>query len=540
MSRPTSRRARPRPWHVVWHRVGRRDERGAVLILVCLAMTVMMVAASMSIDVGRLVDNNRTMQLVADAASLDASLQLDGGTLAEVQAPVDAAALYSAERNGFTPASAGGPAGDTLTVQMGVWDAATSTFTAITDPDDTVDTPDAVQVTASEPTPFFFTTGTFSAHRVSLALGSDTPPTEKSASEGTFSVGSWLASFDSSQVAVLNALLSSRGSSVSLTAADYEALAGASVDFGDLDTAASAGSPSQLLAASVTPKGWAGYVASALGLESGSAQADGQASEAATLTADQSLVSEIGTDLSATGSFDVCSLVEVDGSCSPAGATGAEATADVLSLLVGSAELANGASAFTTDIGTVTGVQVQANLTQPMQTQTGPVGTTITTAQVSVQLTVPLSVPLVSGAQLSVATSGAQATGALDSLGCASGPSATDSMTVGVTTQAAQVSATATALGLASASGSAGAGGGSASLSFSSPFSPADAQSTAGSTGSVPLSVTGTSALATAANSVLSTLDPDLGGILQVLGVSYAGATVIADGVDCAPPSLVQ
>jgi Flp pilus assembly protein TadG len=52
------------------------DERGATLILVALSMTLLLAAAGFSVDLGRAVVVNRSLQLVADNAALDAGRYL--------------------------------------------------------------------------------------------------------------------------------------------------------------------------------------------------------------------------------------------------------------------------------------------------------------------------------------------------------------------------------------------------------------------------------------------------------------------------------
>ena len=535
----------------------RRDEQGAVLVMVAGAMAVITGASSLSIDIGRYVDNNRQMQLVADAASLDASQALNGSPYASVVDPVDAAALTSAKHNGFVPASAGGPAGNVLVVDIGMWDQATETFTPITDPADTVDIPNAVRVTAKQPTPFFFSTGTWTAQRPATAthvvsqscppggcpIPPAPPPPPPGSPIGTLSIGSWLANFDSTQVGVLNSLFSSVGGvpgSVNLTAVGYQGMADVSVTLPELAAAASAGSVSQFLNATVTPAQFAGDVQNALQAEATALLQQGEASAAAAATTAQADVAQIAATLGgapASASFDVCALVEVEGSCTPTGATAADASANVLSLLTAMAVLADGSSGFHTSISGQ-GFQIDASLIQPIQTGSGPLGYALSTNQVAVQLSTPLNVLGLTGAQLTINASGGTATGQLTALTCPTSTTAA-SMTIGVTTQSANLAAAATAVGAVTENGSATVTGNIASLDFVAPW-PAPAQSTSTQAPATSLTISGADPLAAAADSVLNTVDPELAQVLQMLGISAAGATVQGDNLDCPGPTLVH
>src|SRR5687768_1873579 len=63
-----------------------RDERGAVLVYVSIAMTVFMGFAALVIDGGRLFTLNTEMQSAADALALAAAAELDGNADARERA----------------------------------------------------------------------------------------------------------------------------------------------------------------------------------------------------------------------------------------------------------------------------------------------------------------------------------------------------------------------------------------------------------------------------------------------------------------------
>jgi uncharacterized membrane protein len=85
------------------HRINRRDERGAVLVLATVGFVLAMISASLAVDLGVLAADKRTDQKIADLAALDASRDLDGVT-AHCSPPPTASgpfcpAVISASRN---------------------------------------------------------------------------------------------------------------------------------------------------------------------------------------------------------------------------------------------------------------------------------------------------------------------------------------------------------------------------------------------------------------------------------------------------------
>jgi len=60
------------------HRINRRDEGGAVLVLATVGFVLAMISASLAVDLGVLAADKRTDQKIADLAALDASRDLAG------------------------------------------------------------------------------------------------------------------------------------------------------------------------------------------------------------------------------------------------------------------------------------------------------------------------------------------------------------------------------------------------------------------------------------------------------------------------------
>lgn len=120
-----------------------RDRTGVVAIFVALVMPVIAGFATLSIDMGYLLQAKSRLQTAADAAALGAASAVDGTDAGETTAATRAVALAAAN----SPSSAGTvlSSGD---VVFGIWDSATSTFTTSSDSS----TVNAVRVTTRRST----------------------------------------------------------------------------------------------------------------------------------------------------------------------------------------------------------------------------------------------------------------------------------------------------------------------------------------------------------------------------------------------------
>jgi Flp pilus assembly protein TadG len=112
----------------------KRDQRGAVFIIVAVAMPVIFGAAAASIDMGHILYIQSELRAAADAAALAATDELDDEDAAKLLA------VQYAELN--MPVTQNGNVVDPDDVILGNWDTDTSTFTAAGTPTN------AVQVTA--------------------------------------------------------------------------------------------------------------------------------------------------------------------------------------------------------------------------------------------------------------------------------------------------------------------------------------------------------------------------------------------------------
>ena len=503
-----------------------RDESGAVLVTVALSMTMLMAATALSVDVGREVVANRQLQSVADAAAQDAVSLLNGSPVATIVTAVDNEAAAAAARNGFRTAANGGPAGNSLSVALGRWDPVHSTFSSLPDTD-TTDIPNAVQVRAGSVIDFVFQVGRATLGRKGAAA---TIPL------AGFSIGSYLASFDSTQTTVLNRLLAAFGPPVTITAAGYQGLAATTIHLKHLaNVDASIGSVSNLLSGTVSTKRLLVDLAADLAEDANALAGGGNAAAAATLEANQSIINGLATSATTTGSVQVCRIVDVNSSCTPSDSAASSASVNLLSLVTGLAEIADGSNGFSVVLGGQT-LQVSASLIQPAAVQPpAPIGQSLSTQQVAA--TVSLNLGL--GNTLSIASSGAQGTATLSSITCQGGPGHTG---YGVSTNSAHLTATVkTALSQYVSNDQ--VGGGTGQLSFPAPYSQADGQSVSTATPSVSFSFSGVNQLPAPLSGTVSTtlgvLAPEIPDIISALGVAVAGATVVSDPTECSAPTLV-
>lgn len=337
---------RPRP--------GRRRQRGAMMILGAIALTVA-VAALAVLDVGHVFAERRSLQRAADAAALAATQTVDTACASTL-----ATARAIAQDNGL-------PVAGTAVAECGRWDpqggAAPTYFTQGGTPYN------AVRVRLSRTVPYFFgIAGQTGRTLTAEATAAITPVT-------TISVGSGVAALDQG---ALNSLLSGLlGSNVNLTLASYQGLAQARVRLLDLVQAEplGLGTVDELLATNVTLGNL--LLASANALGPGQALAI-NALNALALQA-QSLSLAAGE------------LLAVN---APTAAAAAEASLSVLDLLMTGAQVANKNNfvALNTglDLGPLASLTLGLRIIEPPQIAVGGVGASAKTAQVRLRLNLSL------------------------------------------------------------------------------------------------------------------------------------------------------
>lgn len=147
-------------------RPARRRRRGATLILICILMIVLMAMVAFAVDTGRMYLVRAEMQSAVDAGALAAALQLRNDPQ-NLDAAVDVAKDYVQKNHVGWLATV---PKDAITVEVGDWNSATSTFTT------GGPNPNAVRVLGTSDEPLFFSSvlghSQFSAPRVAIATGS--------------------------------------------------------------------------------------------------------------------------------------------------------------------------------------------------------------------------------------------------------------------------------------------------------------------------------------------------------------------------------
>ena len=329
-----------------------RDERGATFILVAISMVLLLWGGAFGVDLGLTVVGGRQVQAIADTSALDMARYVG---IAD-WAPYSNFSLSNAYLNTKLPyADADNSAGATLTQVPGVWQSGTFTPNGGTVGGHPVKcyyyTPalgapcNAIKVTAAQSVPQIFVGGHSSVTRTSIAAV--TP-------EAGFSIGSFLASFDSQQSTVLNGILGKLGTSVNITAVGYAGLANTYVTVKQLITA-SGGllTPSNVLTASLTGSQWlaiwSNAVANQVALVNCGSSPTPEPCNASTALST--------LDFSSSNAVSMCQLVSINGSTCGGGnlSTAAlSASLDVMQMLTTEAELANGTNAL--DFGASLGI----------------------------------------------------------------------------------------------------------------------------------------------------------------------------------------
>jgi len=161
----------------LYRRVAHRgDERGAIMIMAIAGVIVMVMSASLSIDIGRIALEKRSDQSIADLAALDAARDRNNA---------QALAVASAARNGFK-LPPDGP-NHTLTTEVGSLDSHGAFVPNVGST--------AVRVTVSSLVDYLFQVGHRTLYASAVAAMRDF---------GSFSIGSNLASISSDQATLLN------------------------------------------------------------------------------------------------------------------------------------------------------------------------------------------------------------------------------------------------------------------------------------------------------------------------------------------------
>lgn len=213
-----------------------RSDRGSVLPFVALLLPVLVLMTAFAVDLGRQRAERRTMQAVADVVALDMARLADGRTIGAIQAG-DAthdselvALAASAARNGVDVAI--------LDLEWGTFSG--GTFTPLLG---SGDVPDTARVTASKGVDFFFRSSSASVARSALAQQGATDL-------AGFRVGSFGITLE--EAGFLNQVLTPLlGNPVGLDVLGYQGLANADIGLGALGAELGLLTPEQVLTTEV-------------------------------------------------------------------------------------------------------------------------------------------------------------------------------------------------------------------------------------------------------------------------------------------------
>lgn len=421
----------------------RSTDRGATLPIVALILPVLMLMTGFAVDLGRQRSDRRSMQAAADVISLDMARMISDDTMREIRdkdAAIQAALTASAERNGLKNATVTAMSGPRVTLlEWGTLNASNRQFQPLTpvgasDPQWDI-VPEAVRVTTEDTTDYMFQPGSGDVVRTAVARTgaaaggggdcSEPPctPEEGGNAVAGFTIGSRLAAVDSQQSQLLNAVLTEvfgSSSALNLTVADYNALAGANVTLSEIAAELAAGSPEDLLGATVKVRDLYVAVADALRLNGDTVAA--------------TVVERIALVVDANVQVAISSLVQV-----AAGAEDAAVAAglDVFSLITGSGFVINGTNLISVPNLNVTvpgllDLDLTLKVVERPQWAFGPEGTSVTTSQVELTLTPQIRTGINAGLvdarveaslPLTVAVAGANAR--LTNIECADDPGIT-------------------------------------------------------------------------------------------------------------------
>ncbi len=340
----------------------RRDERGAVLVLMAVLSVVLFTIGAFAVDIGMQRVARRDMQALADLVSLDLARQLDGRTAGEI---VDLQALADRSRN--RNAGAVGNAPPTVTPVLGEI-APDGTFSPVA----SGVVPTAVRVLASTAVDFSIAPGSGAATRSAVATSTST---------ACFSVGSYAARTGPGNHQLLSLINVAFDSPVDVVS--YQGLSKAHVSLAELAAELSVASPENLASLS-TLKVSDFYLALARVL---TRQGDTAQAELLNRNFSRTVNSLLVFDLE-----NVLSVGQGGGSA-------LDANLNVLDLVTGAALAATGDNGATVPVlmtnvpGFVT-TSASVKVVEAPRIGCGPVGTQAKTSQVGVSLTGRSSPPL--------------------------------------------------------------------------------------------------------------------------------------------------
>lgn len=333
------------PW--IDGRSNSRRQRGAMSTMAAVWLSTTLAAALLAVDLGNLFYTKRKLQAVADTAALSAVNNLPSAlTLAR----------DTATANDFIVPPVPGEHDNQLTTVNGKYDFQARSF------DDKAPAVDhnAVAVTVTTEQPYFFMIGSRQISATATAARTDI---------AGFSVGSGLLAIDTSQSALLDALLGKMlGTSVKLKVSSYDGLLNTNVRLLDLVNAqGSVGTVNELLKLDLTVEDLLRLTLKALN------QTDIAAVDARAFGSIQDLL-----DARIPGGLHLTLADLLDASLAP-GNTAAETQINVFQLITLAAQVANGKNfvnipALDINLGGLATLDAKLSMIEPPQIALGPVG----------------------------------------------------------------------------------------------------------------------------------------------------------------------
>ncbi len=395
--------------------VRERTERGAILPFVAGTLAVIVLMAAMAVDLGKQRVARADMQALADVVALDLARQLTGVAKSSYStSALNAVRDASVARN--LASKGAGTIGKQSTVTYELGSLVNGVF--VPSPNGT-DRPTAVRTTALTSVGFGFVPGLGSASRSSVAV---------SAAGGCVKLGSFLVGLDTSNSALLNAVLGNLlGTTVNAGVLGYNGLATSSISLASLAVELGVATPEALVQqAAISYGDFSLAVVKAL-------QRDHPEQ-----TGNIALLNTIRTKLGSLPMIKVSDLVSVATGSSMAAAA---AQLNVLDLIEGAALIATPAGGITVpglniNVAGLTQVGVKLNVIEPPQIGCGLAGVaTASTSQVKLTISAKISAIGLIGGDATVTLNVANSDGLLTAIGCTTGSPTSE--TVSMTTQSA-------------------------------------------------------------------------------------------------------
>jgi uncharacterized membrane protein len=507
---------------------------------VAISLVMFLAASGLSVDIGRTVVVNRTLQSLADSTALDVSRYI--GIADQNRSATSQTSYLSTEvQNAMT--ESGAVSGETDTWTFGLWSNGVvtppTTGCALGLPA-AVHPCNAIQVTVYANLTDLFQPGT---SRLSRSATAEMLP------EAGLSIGTYLANittgtnpsyYNNQQIGVLDDLFNSLGGSASVTALGYAGLANTDVTVQQLINASGGVlTPTNVMNTSLSPESWLTTITSAVQLQVTSLTCSGSQIPFPCDANGSSGLGALGPFNSGTPLKPLCDLVIINGSScgSTLSQLSLSDSIDVVQLLTTEAEVADGTNALNVstalNLPGVTSATLSFPLIQLPQVAYGPVGTTVSSGQVDATLTLSIL-----GLIVSIPVTGASGSANIQVIACST-TNTVSSTQIQASTQAAASSITLSGAALSTFSVNAVPN----SLITFTIIPPTYASITAKSN---PLYIGTTtptlsfSGLGTVVALLNTDLDSVLGPVLQALGVSLGGAQVAVLSAKCGNVELVQ